>query len=505
MKKTAILTSFMIGFLSLGQEILWIRIVSFSAYSVPHAFAYTLFLYLLGIAIGAWFGRKICKKNKLTFDLLGSIFFLISLFNLLALWLVYLSVDQGLMWLVLTSVIIACSALHGVIFPIAHHLGAEKEKTGASISNVYFANVLGCTISPILIGFFLLDYLTIQQAFLCLAAITFLTAAVLFNKKILKSCALSISLLTMAAAVYIPEKIIRELSKNSYQLDTYPTKIIEGRYGVIQVYELGDKKHNVVYGANVYDGKTNTSLVNNTNGIDRPYVLAASKINAKKVLVIGLSTGSWVKVLSSLPELESMTVIEINPDYIELVAAYPEVSSILKDPRIHIQIGDGRKWLNTHKEKDFDIVLMNTTWHWRSYASSLLSIDFLRLIEKKMSNHAVLMYNTTGSLDAFYTADQVFPQVYRYKNMVIATKSKDSAIDINTPSLRNRLKLLKYPESAEFLFADTVDLSTAVQEISKNKLIPSSQIDYSSLGRKPEAITDVNMITEFKYGKGLSF
>ncbi len=84
------------------------------------------------------------------------------------------------------------------------------------------------------------------------------------------------------------------IRKNSYQLDTYPTKIIEGRYGVIQVYELGDKKHNVVYGANVYDGKTNTSSVSNTNGIDRPYVLAASKINAKKVLVIGLSTGFWV-------------------------------------------------------------------------------------------------------------------------------------------------------------------------------------------------------------------
>lgn len=60
------------------------------------------------------------------------------------------------------------------------------------------------------------------------------------------------------------------------------------------------------------------------------------------------------------------------------------------------------------------------------------------------------MYNTTGSLDAFYTDDQVFPQVYRYKDMVIATKSKDSAIDINMLSLRNRLKLLKYPESAVF-------------------------------------------------------
>ena len=83
MKKIAIFTSFIIGFLSLGQEVLWIRVLSFAGHSVPHAFAYTLFLYLLGIAIGAFFGKKICQKNKFSLDFLGKLFLTISIFNLL--------------------------------------------------------------------------------------------------------------------------------------------------------------------------------------------------------------------------------------------------------------------------------------------------------------------------------------------------------------------------------------------------------------------------------------
>lgn len=505
MKKIAIFTSFIIGFLSLGQEVLWIRVLSFAGHSVPHAFAYTLFLYLLGIAIGAFFGKKICQKNKFSLDFLGKLFLTISIFNLLALLLVYLSVNADILGYVLTIVVIGCSALHGVVFPIAHHLGSDTTKTGAAISNVYFANVFGCTLSPIIIGFFLLDYLGTQQAFLLLIVITLLCAAFFLESSWVKLTTVFASVAVAVLIALSPEKLIMELSKNSHLPSTYPKKIIEGRQGIIQIYASDDPEHDIVYGANVYDGKTNTDLFKNTNGIDRAYLLAASNIDAKKVLVIGLSTGSWVKVLSSLPNLESMTVIEINPDYVKLVSMYPEVSSILQDKRIHIYNADGRKWLNAHSDKDFDLVLMNTTWHWRSYASNLLSIDFLDLLKKKMSEDGVLMYNTTASMDAFYTAERVFPQVYGYKNMVIAKSSNRVGLTISEPLLVENLgKLKQQPNQTPLFQGDTV-VRLAAAEILKNQLIESSQIDYSTLSREPEIITDINMLTEFKYGMGLDF
>lgn len=43
----------------------------------------------------------------------------------------------------------------------------------------------------------------------------------------------------------------------------------------------------------------------------------------------------------------------------------------------------------------------------------------------------------------------------------------------------------------------------AANEIMKNPLLPYDAIDFSGLGRELEVITDDNMITEYKYGKGL--
>ena len=100
---------------------------------------------------------------------------------------------------------------------------------------------------------------------------------------------------------------------------------------------------------------------------------------------------------------------------------------------------------------------MNTTWHWRAYGSNLLSQNFLHLIKSVLNENGVAFYNTTQSIDAFYTAKQVFPRVYKYKFFVLASM--------------------------------------------KNPLIPYEQIP--AFPRKPELITDDNMITEFKYGKGL--
>ena len=52
-RNKALLLAFVSGLLSLGMEIVWTRLVSFTHHTVPQSFAYVLFCYLLGIALGA--------------------------------------------------------------------------------------------------------------------------------------------------------------------------------------------------------------------------------------------------------------------------------------------------------------------------------------------------------------------------------------------------------------------------------------------------------------------
>lgn len=63
--KIIYIISFSSGFLSLAQEIIWMRLISFVGMSVPQTFSYTLALFLIGIAIGAQIGKKFVKPIKI--------------------------------------------------------------------------------------------------------------------------------------------------------------------------------------------------------------------------------------------------------------------------------------------------------------------------------------------------------------------------------------------------------------------------------------------------------
>lgn len=492
--------SFFSGFLSLAQEVLWMRIISFAGMSVPQTFSYTLALFLTGIALGAQVGKKICKDDSdIQLPLLGRVLLLAAVVDVILIVGVIFFAKFYDLSIYILGVCVLCSALvRGIIFPIVHHVGASCIKSGAQISNVYFSNVFGSALAPLLISFIALKYLNTQQVYLILCLITAGVGLLCLDHRKYKIATLAY-LTLLLIGIFQPEKIFYELSKNSYSENLYPIEVVENQHGIIQIYD--DHNDQVVFGANVYDGKFNTNLFHNTNGIDRAYLLAALKPEAENILVIGLSTGSWAKVLSYLPNIKKMTIIEINPAYVEIIKKNPMVQDLLKDDRIEIVIDDGRKWLKKSEQKNFDIILMNTTWHWRAYGSSLLSQDFLKLIHTKMHSSSLFFYNTTQSIDAYQTAYTVFPNVYKYKFMVLASLKP---VHPKHSTLAKNLCLLKDGVNHRQIFHSNAQCAEAANIIEQQKFTLYQDLDLSSLAsRTPEIITDNNMIVEYKYGKGL--
>jgi spermidine synthase len=493
------IVSFFSGFLSLSQEILWMRFISFVGMSVPQTFSYTLALFLLGIALGAQVGKSICKKRvEVDVSLLGVVLAVAAIVDMLMIaGLYFYSATYGISILILGLMTLICAAVRGVAFPLVHHVGAASKKTGTQVSNIYFANVFGSTLAPLLIGFVALDYLNTQQVYLLVCALTMLVALFCFKSVKIKTILLVISV-AIFMTLWISEKIFHELSKDSYNGNQYPSQLIENKYGFIQVYDDGEDK--VVFGANVYDGKLNTDIFNNSNGIERAYLLTAIKPQAKTALIVGLSTGSWAQVLTSMPSLEKITIIEINPAYVDFIRQHPEVSELLEDDRVEIVFADGRNYLKQHQDKNYDIVLMNTTWNWRAYVSNLLSADFLSIIKNSLAKNGVVYYNTTQSLDAYYTAQSVYDYVYQYKFFVLAS---DNPVMINHTIIENNLCELKNYKTKQPIFISQAQCKQAAEIIMSNSLLPYKDINIKSLGRAPRIITDNNMITEYKYGKGL--
>ena len=156
----------------------------------------------------------------------------------------------------------------------------------------------------------------------------------------------------------------------------------------------------------------------------RAYASAALHPAPREVLVIGLGTGAWSQVIANLSDVERVTIVEINPGYLELIPRYPDVASLLTNPKVRLVIDDGRRWLARNPDLAFDLIVANTSIHWRAHTTNLLSVEYLRLIRAHLRPGGVYYFNTTSSDDALKTAFVTFPYGVRFLNFAAVSDSE---------------------------------------------------------------------------------
>tara|TARA_B100000035_G_C20856387_1_gene489844 strand:+ start:267 stop:599 length:333 start_codon:yes stop_codon:yes gene_type:complete len=72
------LLSGLTGFLSLSQEIIWIRILMYATGGIPQVFAYVLGFFLIGIAVGSWWSKRQIEDG-ININLISKLFFTSSI------------------------------------------------------------------------------------------------------------------------------------------------------------------------------------------------------------------------------------------------------------------------------------------------------------------------------------------------------------------------------------------------------------------------------------------
>ena len=143
---SAVITAGIAGFVSLGYEIVWYRLFSFTTAGLAKSFAFLLGAYLMGIAAGSLVSNRICKKitNPLscTRFLVGTVLganllgFLVGpiLFNLV--------LHVSYLW-TLVPIGLAAACL-GALFPLLCHISiCPDEQAGARMSYLYLSNIAG--------------------------------------------------------------------------------------------------------------------------------------------------------------------------------------------------------------------------------------------------------------------------------------------------------------------------------------------------------------------------
>jgi spermidine synthase len=501
------------GLIALAYEILWYRVFSFVNKGSPMTFGLLLGFYLLGVALGSLVSRAYCKNKAKTFDpaqlrlLAGFVFFA---------QLVAWSVIPALGWVVTRASWVwalgpvALSAmLLGAALPLVAHFGiAPDDRAGARLSYVYLANIIGSATGSLVTGYVALDRWPLQSVALTVAATGFvLVGGLLLAGRARRGGGVLAwaALLAAAAGVYTftPSAFDRIWEKLQFKKELGEGfrfgRIVENKSGVITVTPSGE-----VYGGGAYDGIFNAGVKHDRNGIFRTYSLGALRSTYDEALMIGLASGSWAQVVVNLPGVKKLTVVEINPGYLELIGEHPEAAWLLTDPRVEIVIDDGRRWLQRHPQRRFDLVVMNTTWHWRAHITNLLSREYMQLVKSRLVDGGVFFFNTTHSEDAMKTSLDVFAHGLRIYNCMAVSDGPLVYDKERWRALLTGFHIQGSPvldvanEDDRARLDDLVDYADSIRETPPSREGLESEVSLRARLGDARVITDDNMVPEWK-------
>jgi predicted membrane-bound spermidine synthase len=413
------------GFIALAYEIIWYRLYSFASGGAAACFAGLLAFYLFGIACGSLMVYDACQR-KMRNDVhrILQTCARVVVLGTIASFLLGPTLARSIVHVpyVLTfGFVFIAAGLLGSAFPLlAEAAVGSGAGAGKRIGFLYLSNIVGSTLGSFLIGFVVLNYWSTRATSLLLLSLGLIAAialAVLSGPKSRKGvfafgCAGCIAAALCSGPLF-SSMYERLLYKSAYQSSMKFADVVENRSGVIAVDSA-----DIVYGGGVYDGRFNTDLVHDSNGLIRAFAVSNLRPGPKNILVIGLSSGSWAQVVANDPDVEDEMVIEINPGYQPLIRKHADVASLLRNPKVHIVIDDGRRWLVSHPNRKFDFILMNTSFNWRANTTNLLSTEFLGIIRAHLNPGGVAYYNTTSSERVLVTGSTEFPYALRIFNFL---------------------------------------------------------------------------------------
>lgn len=123
--------------------------------------------------------------------------------------------------------------------------------------------------------------------------------------------------------------------------------------------------------------------------------------NPRRSMVIGLGTGSTAGWLGSVPEMERVDVVEIEPAILRFARQCEDVNErVLDNPKVNVHLDDAREVLLASKES-YDVIFSEPSNPYRAGISSLFSREFYQAVKKRLAPGGIfLQWLQTYEVDA---------------------------------------------------------------------------------------------------------
>jgi spermidine synthase len=441
---------FVTGFLAIGYELIWFRVIVVLVKSSPYAFASVLAVYLTGIALGSYLIGKVIGKFSIPQRV--ALFFKLQVLiavSVAAIFIGYYYLTLNTSFQILTKMsfgqavhpplyylleehaaknivefVVHClrlgtvliwpaifmlipTILMGASFPLIVGVFEKSAGDAWTAAKVYFFNVMGNVLGGLVTGLMLLPVLGSEWTALCfvMTGLLFAFPVLLKNKSRRAYLGLAAMVLVIVAFFPKPGEIYRVIHP---KLKGFTQYFLEGQEGVVMTY--------------VKDDGTVQNFINGDSHGGRPaysfYVqviqAAAAARSVENVLIIGYGTGSITEGILKIPFVKKVTVVELNKTLLRNLQRIPLFQELMKDPRLEFVVDDGRRFLQSHNDL-YDIVFMSPLRATAAYSNNIYSQQFFELVSTHLSESGVFVV-WTDALDAtFRTLDAVFP----YKQLFV--------------------------------------------------------------------------------------
>src|SRR5262245_35011454 len=455
------------GFCAMAGETVWTRILALLLGGSVYTFSIILAVFLLGLGLGSGIGSLISRNVLRPAVALGYCQLLAaaaiawtaySLSASLPYWPVNPDMSSNIWFTFQVDLDRALWALlpptlfWGASFPLALAAAANgKHESGALMARVYAANTIGAIAGALSASLLLIGRIgsqRIEQLLIALAT----AAGLLLLLRVMRATVIAAGAgAVLAAALLI--NTVPPIAK---------TLIAHGRFAASWV-----GKSDIIYaqegmaasvavskfpnGATTFHvaGKIQASSVARDMRLQRMLGHLTSLVPAKprSVLVIGCGAGVTAGAVSIDPNVEHVTIVEIEPLVPEVAGTYFSEYNfdVIGNPKVRVHIDDGRHFVLTTKER-FDAITLDPLDPWVKGAATLYTKEFFEAARSRLNRAGVITVyvqlfetNLEAVKSTVATFFEVFPNgtiwgnTYEGKghDMVLLGQVQPTRIDLN--------------------------------------------------------------------------
>ena len=463
--KTILLSSFLVGFIGLGFEMLWVRILHIVNKNTAYSFPSILFVFLLGLAIGGYiFGRQADKsKNPVLLfckiELTGAA---IAAFTFLIFWwslefsppwiqdffetqkpaLPFVKIQKELilskrllfanLWnyfLPILILVFPASVVLGGGLPVLDRIAINNPAlAGRRVGDIHLANIIGSVTGTLVISFILLPSIGSEWTLklLSILAVTFSAFYILNStgkdhtqREFRQLAGFGTILLLLVLLTPGKEQLYMRLYERGMNQEAVVSE--SGDSVLALTYLPGSDKQKGLFWIG---GEVNSFFPPESIYENRALACAGAS-EPKRVLVIGFGGGYTTLFFNALPSVDEIVVVELLSDIAPFLEENLESARVtFADPRVAYIVDDGRRYLNAFPDEKFDLIAIDPLREHFAGHNNLYSEEALTLYLDHLSPGGVLCAWMKEDRIVPHTVVRVFPYADHYLNeLMIASNA----------------------------------------------------------------------------------